>query len=74
MSQEHLLASVYCVTGGNIASSWAVLQCMGQDGYLEIAKRLMTVASRMKDGINAIEVKLQVSRIFILILYYLFHK
>jgi sphinganine-1-phosphate aldolase len=44
------------VIGGNIASSWAVLQCMGEDGYMDIARRLMLVAERMKDGINAIEV------------------
>ena len=45
------------VAGGNIASSWAVLQCMGEDGYMDIARRLMIVAERMKNGINAIEVK-----------------
>ena len=42
--------------GGNIASSWAVLQCMGEDGYMDIARRLMLVAEKMKNGINAIEV------------------
>lgn len=51
--------SAWCVrvVGGNIASSWAVLQCMGEDGYVDIARRLMLVAERMKNGINAIEVK-----------------
>ena len=44
------------IVGGNIASSWAVLQCMGEDGYMDIARRLMLVADRMKNGINAIEV------------------
>lgn len=29
---------------------------MGQDGYMDIARRLMIVAERMKNGINAIEV------------------
>lgn len=43
-------------TGGNIASSWAVLQCMGEDGYLKIAERLMAVTTRLKDGISSIEV------------------
>ena len=47
----------HCIAGGNIASSWAVLQCMGEDGYMDIARRLMQVAARMKDGINAIEVQ-----------------
>lgn len=42
--------------GGNIASSWAVLQCLGEDGYVDIARKLMEVAERMKNGINAIEV------------------
>lgn len=42
--------------GGNIASSWAVLQCMGEDGYMDIARRLILVAEKMKNGINAIEV------------------
>ncbi len=42
--------------GGNIASSWAVLQCMGQDGYMEVAKKLMEVATRMKEGIQSTEV------------------
>ena len=42
--------------GGNIASSWAVLQCMGEDGYMVIAERLMAVATRIKDGISGIEV------------------
>lgn len=43
--------------GGNIASSWAVLQCMGEDGYLEMARQLMEVTRTMIGGINAIEVK-----------------
>lgn len=30
---------------------------MGEDGYMDIARRLMIVAERMKNGINAIEVK-----------------
>ena len=29
---------------------------MGEDGYMDIARRLMIVAERMKNGINAIEV------------------
>ena len=42
--------------GGNIASSWAVLQCMGQEGYLEVAGRLMAVTRIMTEGVNSIEV------------------
>ena len=58
----HLFSVTYIITyrtfvvGGNIASSWAVLQCMGEDGYMDIARRLMLVADRMKNDINAIEV------------------
>lgn len=47
---------VCLVVGGNIASSWAVLHCMGEDGYMDIARRLMQVAERMKNGINTIKV------------------
>ncbi len=50
-------AKSHCCTGGNIASSWAVLQCMGQDGYTEVAKRLMEIATHMKEGIQSIEVR-----------------
>ena len=42
--------------GGNIASSWAVLQVMGQDGYLEVADRLMKVTQQMREGIGRIDV------------------
>lgn len=54
----HLLTKILVstVSGGNIASSWAVLQCMGQDGYMEVAKKLMEIATRMKEGIQSIEV------------------
>ena len=55
MAQSHVTIPI--LTGGNIASSWAVLQCIGQDGYMDIAKRLMEVASRMKEGIQSIEVR-----------------
>ena len=44
-----------CV-GGAIAASWAVLRCMGQEGYVEIARKLMEIADIMKTGINLIEV------------------
>ena len=59
MHASQLVCHLYhdaIVLGGNIASSWAVLQCMGEDGYMEIAERLMGVATKMKNGINQIEV------------------
>ena len=49
----------FCVcvcVGGTIAASWAVLRCMGQEGYVEIARKLMEIADIMKTGINLIEV------------------
>ena len=42
--------------GGNIASSWAVLKVMGEEGYMEVARRLMEITQSMKEGIGAIEV------------------
>jgi len=44
------------LSGGPIAASWAVLRCMGQNGYLEVAKRLMEVADIMKEGVGQVEV------------------
>ncbi len=42
--------------GGNLAASWAVLQVMGQEGYIDVARKLMDVTQQMKDGIATIEV------------------
>ncbi len=42
--------------GGPIAASWAVLRCMGKEGYTDVARKLMEVADIMKTGINLIEV------------------
>ncbi len=53
-----MLYTLNDIAGGNIASSWAVLQCMGQDGYTEVAKRLMDIATHMKEGIQSIEVRI----------------
>jgi glutamate/tyrosine decarboxylase-like PLP-dependent enzyme len=41
--------------GGTIAASWAVLKYLGEAGYSRIAKPVMEAASRMQDGINAID-------------------
>ena len=41
--------------GGAIAAAWGALQTMGQDGYLELAERIVDLGSRMIDGVNAIE-------------------
>ena len=47
---------LFLYSGGPIAASWAVLHCMGQNGYMEVAKRLMEVAGIMKEGVNQVEV------------------
>lgn len=42
--------------GGNIASSWAAMMSLGQEGYLCVAERLMEVTLSMKNGIKSIPV------------------
>lgn len=42
--------------GGNIASSWAAMMSLGQNGYLDVAEKLMSVTQTLKDGIQAIPV------------------
>lgn len=41
--------------GGSIASAWAVMNYLGEEGYLRLNSRLMTMRDRYMDGINAIE-------------------
>ena len=41
-----------------MAAAWAMLKCMGQDGYLEMAKKLMTISNYLKKEIHSIEVNL----------------
>lgn len=49
-----------CVrSGGPIAASWAVLRHMGQEGYVEMARKLMEITNIMKRGINDTEVRSQ---------------
>jgi hypothetical protein len=42
-------------TGGALAAAWAVLHFIGDEGYLEIARRLMRAARRIADGIREID-------------------
>lgn len=42
--------------GGNIASSWAAIMSLGQEGYLSVAERLMNVTFSMKEGIRSVPV------------------
>jgi len=56
-SNETYTCNVHlCDTGGIIAASWAILKCMGQDGYLDMARKLMAVTDHLKREINAMEV------------------
>jgi glutamate/tyrosine decarboxylase-like PLP-dependent enzyme len=41
--------------GGNIAAAWAAMQAMGQDGYLENAKKIMDTTGQLIQGIESIE-------------------
>jgi len=41
--------------GGAIAAAWAIMNHLGEEGYLEIADAVMKTATKLKDGINAIE-------------------
>lgn len=43
--------------GGNIASSWAVMMSLGQNGYLDVARRLMMITQTFKEGIMSIPVR-----------------
>ena len=36
-----------------MAASWAILKCMGQDGYLDMAKKLMKVTDHIKNEIKS---------------------
>ncbi len=40
--------------GGSIAAAWAVLQAMGEEGYVDAARVIMETTKKMIDGINAI--------------------
>ena len=41
--------------GGAIAAAWAVLNFLGEDGYLRIADTVMRTTVRLRDGINALD-------------------
>lgn len=42
-------------TGGSLAASWAVVNYIGQDGYLEIARRTLAATRQLVRGIEAID-------------------
>lgn len=41
--------------GGAIAAAWAVMNFLGEEGYLSIAETVMQTATRLKQGIHAID-------------------
>jgi sphinganine-1-phosphate aldolase len=41
--------------GGAIAAAWAIMNHLGEEGYLEIADAVMKTTARLKDGINALD-------------------
>jgi glutamate/tyrosine decarboxylase-like PLP-dependent enzyme len=40
--------------GGPIAAAWAALQGLGEDGYLELARRTVEAADALRKGVQAI--------------------
>jgi hypothetical protein len=41
--------------GGAIAAAWAIMNHLGEEGYLEIADAVMKATVKLRDGIRAIE-------------------
>lgn len=41
--------------GGAIAAAWAIMNYLGETGYVEIARQVMATAVRLRDGINRID-------------------
>jgi sphinganine-1-phosphate aldolase len=42
-------------SGGLIASTWAAMVSLGEQGYLQIAERVFATAARLRDGVAAID-------------------
>ena len=42
-------------SGGGLASAWAVMNYLGEEGYREIVARILAVRDRFVDGVRAIE-------------------
>lgn len=41
--------------GGAIAAAWAIMNYLGEEGYLELAKKVMDTTNKMIEGINNIQ-------------------
>lgn len=42
-------------SGGAVAAAWAVMHHLGEEGYLEIARRMMSMVRAFIDGVNAVD-------------------
>lgn len=42
-------------TAGSVASAWAVMKLLGEEGYLELAQKMLDARKRYIDGINNIK-------------------
>jgi glutamate/tyrosine decarboxylase-like PLP-dependent enzyme len=42
-------------SGGPLAAAWAVLQAVGDDGYLELARKTLSATRRLVDGVGRID-------------------
>jgi sphinganine-1-phosphate aldolase len=42
-------------TAGSVASAWAVMKFLGEDGYLELAQKTLVARKRYVEGINSIK-------------------
>ena len=51
-STEALMGSF---PAASVASAWAVMNCLGEDGYLELAKATIEARQRYVEGINSVE-------------------
>lgn len=42
-------------SGAAVAAAWAILSALGEEGYLDSARRILDGAARLRDGIGAID-------------------
>ncbi len=43
--------------GGAIAAAWAVMNYLGEDGYLKVTERILNVRRRLEEGVTALGLK-----------------
>ena len=47
-----ILMCLYDLLGGHLAAAWVALRSFGQEGYINMASKLMDVTEKMKNTIN----------------------